>query len=74
MKGYNRPLKPIEFVEEQILVGCLNCRNQWYELRNVLKNGVRVNGPLYQYDYCDLCKKDDSASADKALAEFEKES
>jgi hypothetical protein len=57
MKGYNNPQiewGPIQ--NETVLVGCRGCRFTWYEVRGMLKNGPRINGPMYDYDYCDKCK------------------
>jgi len=57
MRGYRHPVKPFssEMVSEQILVGCKRCNNLWHETRMMLKDGMRINGPYYDYDYCDKC-------------------
>lgn len=57
-KGYRHPLKVVstEIVQENLLVGCKRCRRIWHEERSMLKDGVRVNGPLYDYDFCNKCR------------------
>lgn len=59
-KGYIVPI-PIsnEMVEENTLVGCKRCGYLWREPRMMLKYGGRINGPMYDYHYCDKCKKED---------------
>jgi hypothetical protein len=60
MKGYRLPLKDvsIEIVQENISVGCKRCKEVWHEERSMWKLGARINGPLYDYDYCDKCITD----------------
>jgi hypothetical protein len=56
MKGYLYPFDTtIELVDENVLTGCRRCRETWREPRRMLKHGARINGPMYDYDYCDKC-------------------
>jgi len=69
MKGYKRPVTFTmgEIVIEETLVGCRRCDNIWREPRSVLKYGPRINGPHYDYDYCDKCiSKDEKTKLTKA--------
>ena len=56
MKGYINLdlLKKYEPVEESALVGCKKCGHSWYE-KYTFTSAVRINGPMYFYDYCDVC-------------------
>lgn len=59
MKGFRFKLvfedsKP---VVEQALVGCRRCRTTWREERTFYTS-IRINGPMYDYDVCDMCLND----------------
>jgi hypothetical protein len=65
MKGYRYAINKIvdpKLVEVDVLVGCKRCWECWRENRFMLKDGRRINSPIYDYDYCDNCKteKDES--------------
>lgn len=55
MKGYRNPYVEYKPVVEPTLVGCRRCMNAWYEDR-IHTSGMRINGAIYSYDYCDKCK------------------
>ena len=56
MRGYNLPKKPIEYKEDNVLVGCRRCNNTWTEKR--VCGPWRINGAVLDYDYCDKCITD----------------
>lgn len=68
MKGYKKPFSDFLYdkpVIEDILVGCRRCLNTWHESRSFMTGG-RINGPLYDYDYCDECIIPGEAGAEEA--------
>ncbi len=54
MKGYIVEPEPYEPVVESTLVGCRRCHTTWVQ-DIPHSSDVRVNGPLYLFNACDVC-------------------